>query len=46
VAVNRTSSFIPDAANALMQWVYRPAVLNGIPAEVTTVVPIEVPVDQ
>ena len=44
VAVNRTSSFISEAAQALMQWVYRPVVVNGNPAEATTVVPVVVPV--
>lgn len=43
VATNPMSSFIPEAAQALMQWVYRPVVLNGKPAEATAVVPIEVP---
>jgi hypothetical protein len=33
------SVFIPEAT----QWVYRPATLDGQPAEVTTTVPIEVP---
>ena len=41
--VNQGSEFIPEATQALMQWVYRPATLNGQPAEVTTTVPIEVP---
>ena len=43
VAVSRTSTFIPAAARALMQWVYRPGSVNGNPAEMTTVVPMEVP---
>jgi TonB family protein len=37
------SAFIPEATHALMQWVYRPATLNGQPVEVTTTVPVEVP---
>jgi TonB family protein len=41
--VNQDSAFVPEATQALMQWVYRPATLNGQPVEVTTTVPIEVP---
>jgi TonB family protein len=41
--VNQDSAFIPEATRALMQWVYRPVVLNGQPVEVATTVPIEVP---
>jgi TonB family protein len=41
--VSQDSAFIPEATEALMQWVYRPPTLNGQPAEVTTTVPIEVP---
>jgi TonB family protein len=43
VAVNRTSSYIPEASQAVLQWEYRPLLVNGNPAEVTTVVPVEVP---
>jgi outer membrane biosynthesis protein TonB len=43
VAINQGSAFIPEAIEALMQWVYWPAILNGQPVEVTTTVPIEVP---
>jgi Gram-negative bacterial TonB protein C-terminal len=41
--VIRPSEFIPLVTHALKQWVYQPATLNGQPAEVTTTVPIEVP---
>ena len=41
--VNQDSTFIPEATQALTQWVYRPPTLNGQPVEVTTTVPIEVP---
>ena len=41
--VTEGSAFIPEATEALLQWVYRPATLNGQPAEVITTVPIEVP---
>ncbi len=41
--VSQGSAFIPEATEALMQWVYRPATLNGQPVEVTTTVPVEVP---
>jgi TonB family protein len=43
VAINKDSAFVPEAIQALMQWVYRPEMLNGQAAEVTTTVPIEVP---
>lgn len=41
--VIRPSEFVPLATKALMQWVYQPTTLNGNPAEVTTMVSIEVP---
>jgi len=41
--VRKRSEFIPVVTKALMQWVYQPATLNGQPAEVTTMVSIEVP---
>jgi hypothetical protein len=41
--VSQGSAFVPEATEALMQWVYWPATLNGQPVEVTTTVPIEVP---
>lgn len=44
--VMRPSAFIPLAAKALMQWVYQPTTINGIPAEVTTMVSIEVPLHE
>jgi TonB family protein len=40
--VSQDSTFIPEATQALMQWVYRPATLNGQPVEVTTTVPVVV----
>jgi len=43
IPLTRTSAFVAEAIQALMQWVYRPAVVNGEGAEVTTVVPLEVP---
>ena len=44
--VIRQSEFIPLVTKALMQWVYQPTTLNGQPAEVTTTVPIEVPLHE
>jgi hypothetical protein len=41
--VIKRSEFIPLVAKALMQWVYQPTAVNGIPAEVTTMVSVEVP---
>ncbi len=43
VAMNRTSPYIAEAAQAVMQWIYRPVMMNGIPAEAVTVVPVAVP---
>jgi hypothetical protein len=43
VAVNRTSRYVPEAAQAVMKWTYRPVMLNGNPAEAVTVVQIAVP---
>ncbi len=43
VAINNGSAFIPEATQALMQWVYWPVLLNGHPVEVTTTVPVKVP---
>ena len=43
VAINRTSPYIAEAAQAVMQWVYQPVMVNGIPAETVTVVPVPVP---
>jgi TonB family protein len=44
--VDQGGAFIPDATQALMQWIYRPATLNGKSVEVTTTVPIEVPLQK
>jgi hypothetical protein len=44
--VIRRSEFIPRATKALMQWIYQPVLLNGNPAEVTTMVSIEVPLHE
>lgn len=44
--VIRTSKFVPLVTKALMQWVYQPTTINGQPAEVTTTVPIEVPLHE
>ncbi len=41
--VSHGSAFISEATQALMQWVYWPVILNGQPVEVTTTVPVEVP---
>ena len=43
VAVNRTSPYIAEAAQAVMQWIYQPVMVNGNPAEAVTVVPVAVP---
>lgn len=43
LALTPNAAYVPEATQALMQWVYRPAVLNGEAAEVITVVPIGVP---
>ena len=43
VVVNRKSRYVPEAAQALMKWIYRPMMVNGIPAEAVTVVPVAVP---
>jgi len=43
---NGHSEYISEATEALLQWVYQPAALNGTPAEVTTLVPIEVPLQK
>ncbi len=43
VAITRTSPHIAEAAQAVMQWIYRPVLANGIPAEAVTVVPVAVP---
>jgi TonB family protein len=44
--VIRRSEFIPLVTKALTQWVYQPTTVNGIPAEVTTMVSIEVPLHE
>jgi TonB family protein len=44
--VIRRSEFIPLVTKALKQWVYQPTTVNGIPAEVTTMVSIEVPLHE
>jgi len=44
--VIKRSEFIPLATKALLQWVYKPVAVNGIPAEVTTTVSIEVPLHE
>ena len=44
--VIRPSKFVPLVTKALMQWVYQPTTINGQPAEVTTTVPIEVPLHE
>jgi hypothetical protein len=43
---NRTFTFNLEATEALMQWVYQPSIINGNPAEVITVVPVEVPMEK
>ena len=43
LALTPNAAYVREAIQAVMQWVYRPAVVNGEAAEVTTVVPIEVP---
>jgi hypothetical protein len=43
VATHPVSSFSPEVVQALMQWVYKPVMLNGKPAEATAVVPVKVP---
>lgn len=45
VATNPISSFIPQATQALLQWVYQPLKLNGQLTEATAVAPIEVPIE-
>ena len=44
--VIRPSKFVPLITKALMQWVYQPTTINGQLAEVTTTVPIEVPLQE
>jgi len=44
--VIRPSEFVPLVTKALMQWVYQPETVNGQPAEVTTMVSIEVPLHE
>ena len=43
VAINRTSPYVTEAAQAVMQWIYRPVLVNGAPAEAVTVVPVAIP---
>jgi TonB family protein len=43
VAMDRASPYVRQATQILMQWIYRPAMLNGSPAEMTTVVPVLIP---
>lgn len=43
VAMNRTSPYIAEAARVVMQWIYRPVMVNGNLAEAVTVVPVAVP---
>ncbi len=43
VAMDRTSPYLRQATQILMQWTYRPALLNGSPAEMTATVPVLIP---